>query len=131
MAAVADMLRDEDIQIACNSSFAGWNSNPSPVFTYFLYNGGPLVQMRILRTYWTSEGNVVSTIDTTDTSSAVLVKAPKDGVIPSYTCNIICDFLTNIPDLTADSEIELSFSTEPVDFEVLCKYEFSTTYMYM
>lgn len=87
--------------------------------------------MRILRTYWTSEGNVVSTIDTTDTSSAVLVKAPKDGVIPSYTCNIICDFLTNIPDLTADSEIELSFSTEPVDFEVLCKYEFSTTYMYM
>lgn len=83
------------------------------------------MQMRIFRTYWSLEGNTVSSIDTSDTSSYIVVKVPKDGVIPPYTCNVVCGFFSNISDLKADPVIELAFSTDPVNYEVLCKYEFS------
>ena len=68
--------------------------------------------MRILRTYWTSHGNVVPSTDTSNTSSDVIVQDPKDSVIPRYTCHIVCDFFSNMTDLTANSTIEMSFSTD-------------------
>src|SRR6218665_3267202 len=103
-AIMEDVVRDEEIRISCNASFSDFR----PV-------GGPVVIARILRIYWTSERN-----DTSNNSSNVLVKAPKDGVIPPYTCNVVCDFYTNMPALSGDSPMELSFSTDPLP--VLCKY---------
>lgn len=109
-AIMEDVVRDEEIRISCNASFSDFR----PV-------GGPVVIARILRIYWTSERN-----DTSNNSSNVLVKAPKDGVIPPYTCNVVCDFYTNIPDLSGDSSMELSFNTNPL--KVLCKYTVRATY---
>src|SRR6218665_868265 len=102
-----DVVRDEEIRISCSAYFSPINSSTSLVFTDFQYVGGPVVQVHILRTYLTSERN-----DIYKTSSYVLVKAPKEGVIPPYTCSIVCDFYTNISDLSGDSSIELSFSTD-------------------
>src|SRR5688572_3337684 len=99
LAAVTDIIRDEEMRISCKPSFTDHSSSSSPVFTYFLYRGGPFVRMRILRTYWTSQGNVVSSNDSSNTSSYVLVKAPKDGFIPPYACNIVFDFFSNISDI--------------------------------
>lgn len=83
------------------------------------------MHMTIVEIYFTLEGNVVSSLESSDTLASVLVEAPKDGVIPRYTCNIVCDCFSNISDEVANSTIELSFSTDPVNFEVLCEYEFS------
>lgn len=126
LVAVTDIVRDEETKISCRSSFTFWESRLSMAFTYFLYVGGPVVQMRISRTHWTSEGNDVSSTDTSDWShsaSYVSFKAPI-GVIPSYTCNIVFYFFSNISDISGDSSITLSFSTDPVN--VLCKYISST-----
>ena len=117
-----DIVRHEELSMSCSSSFTLWESRPSLDFTYLLYSGGPVVQMRILRTDWTSEENVVSSIDISDLShsaSCVFLKAPI-GVIPRYTCNIVFYFFSNISDISGNSPITLSFSTDPVD--VLCKY---------
>lgn len=116
-AAVTDITRDEEIRISCNSSFP---TSSSLIFTYSLYSGGPLVQMRIMSTYWTSQGNVVPSNNTANSSSYVLVKAPA-GSFPRYTCNIVYNFISNISDITGNSSIEISVSTENV--EVLCEYK--------
>ena|SRR6218665_465615 len=102
-----DVVRDEEIRISCDLYFTSTGfyyyyygiASYSDFFDYFLYSGGPVVNIRILRTYWTSEGNVVPSINTSNRSSYVLIKAPKDGVIPPYKCNVVCDFFSNISDL--------------------------------
>lgn len=115
------IMRDEEIRISCKSSFTDRNSRPSPFFDYLLFNGNTDVQMRILRTYWTSQGNVVPGNDTSNTSSYVLINAPKHGFIPPHRCNIVCDFYsTRYNHTIVNSSMELSFSTDQV--EVLCKY---------
>ena len=114
-AIVRDVVRDQEIRISCYASFSRSYPRSSLEFTDYLYSGGPFVRVRILRIYWISERN-----DFSNASSYVLVKAPKDGVIPPYTCNIVCDFYTNMPALSGDSPMELSFSTDPLP--VLCKY---------
>ena|SRR6218665_1329157 len=121
MAAVTDIIRQKEITISCNPSFIVRHSNTSSIFTYFLYSGGPVVEMRIVGTYWTSLGHFVPSVNTSNTSSYVLVKDPKDGIIPPYTCNIVCNIFTNSSDVAADSAIELSFTTDPVNLTVLCK----------
>ena len=120
LARVTDFVRDEEISISCNASFFLIDSRSSLEFIDFQYVGGTVVEVRILRIYLTSHRN-----DTSNTSSYVLSKAPEDGVFPPYTCNIVCDFYTNISDLSGDSSMELSFSTDPLD--VLCKYTVTTT----
>lgn len=115
------IMRDEEIRISCNLSFTDRNSRPSPFFDYLLFNGNTDVQMRILRTYWTSQGNVVPGNNTSNTSSYVLIKAPKHGFIPPHRCNIVCDFYsTRYNHTIVNSSMELSFSTDQI--EVLCKY---------
>lgn len=122
LAVVTGKIGEEEMSISCNPSFTvsyssySYKSEPSLVYTYRLYIGGPVVRVRILRIYWTSEGNVVSSIYSSNTSSYILVKRSNDGLIPPYTCNIVCDFFSNnISDI-----IEISFSTET---EVLCKFK--------
>src|SRR6218665_1369780 len=116
-AVVKDVVRDEEIRISCNASFYLTYSRSSLEFTGTFYSGGPVVLVRILRIFWTSDGNDIS-----NTSSYVLAKAPKDGVLPPYTCKVVCDFYTNISDFSGDSSMELSFSIDPVNLAVLCKY---------
>ena len=119
---VTDVVRDEEIRIVCNPNFTRY-SIPSASFTYFLYSRGPFVNIRILRTYWTLEGNVVPSTGASNMSSYVLVKAPV-GIIPGYTCNVVCDFFSNISDISGDSSIEISSITKPID--VLCEYVAAT-----
>lgn len=120
LAVVTGKIGEGGLNISCNPSFTVsipyyYRPELSLVFTR-LYYGGPVVRVRILRIYWTSEGNVVSSIYSSNTSSYILVKAPNDGLIPPYTCNIVCDFFSNnISDI-----IEISFSTET---EVSCKFK--------
>lgn len=119
---VSDVVRDEELRISCNAYFAQIYSKSSTVFNIFRHAVGSVVVVRILRIYLTSEGNDISS-----TSSYDLVKAPKDGVIPPYTCNIVYDFYTNMFGLSGDSLMELSFSTDPL--EVLCKYAVATNFL--
>lgn len=119
LAAVTGKIGEGGMNISCDPFFTAFNfygPEPPLFFDHFLYGGGPVVWVRILRTYWTSEGNVVSSIDTSNTSSYILVRAPKDGLFPSYTCHVVFDFISNnISDI-----LEISFRTET---EVLCKYK--------
>lgn len=121
---MTDVVRDEEIRISCNFYFTIYYSRTSSFFTNSLYSEGPLVSISALRTYWTSEGNIVSSINTSATSSYVLVRAPKDSVIPHYTCHVVCDIFSNISDISGDSSVEISSTTETID--VLCEYKAAT-----
>src|SRR6218665_1153266 len=126
-ATVRDIVRDEELRIFCRSSFTLWESRPSLEFTYLLYTGGPVVQMRISKTDWISKRST-DTSDFSHSMSYVSLKAPI-GVIPRYTCNVVLLSFSDISDISVNSSITLSFNTDPVD--VLCKYSMSNVSCYM
>lgn len=119
---VTDIRRDDELRISCNPAFLDSSSTSSSKFLVYGRPGARVVRVDIVRTYWTSLEDVVSSYSNSRTSSYVLLKAPKAGVIPRYTCNIVCtcNLIAEISKLRVNSTIEFSISTNPVD--ILCKY---------